>query len=127
VPQYRGYDYFVVRDEIVIVEPGTKKIVTVIAQNGQAAQAPAARERMKFSSEQREVIRKGARVRTTTGGATRTTVTIGERVPDTIELRSFDEDVYTVVPSVRTYRYIESPNGVYLVDPQQRTVIEEIE
>jgi hypothetical protein len=32
-----------------------------------------------------------------------------------------------VVPSVRTYRYIESPNGVYLVDPQQRTVIEEIE
>lgn len=28
VPQYRGYDFFVVRDEIVIVEPSTYKIVT---------------------------------------------------------------------------------------------------
>jgi Protein of unknown function (DUF1236) len=31
VPQYRGYSFFVVRDEIVIVEPSTYKIVTVAA------------------------------------------------------------------------------------------------
>jgi hypothetical protein len=30
VPAYRGYRYFVVRNEIVIVEPSTRKIVTVI-------------------------------------------------------------------------------------------------
>src|SRR6267143_3500020 len=30
VPQYRGYSFFVVRDEIVIVEPSTYKIVIVL-------------------------------------------------------------------------------------------------
>ena len=30
VPEYRGYDYVVVRDEIVIVQPSTRKVVEVI-------------------------------------------------------------------------------------------------
>jgi hypothetical protein len=30
VPAYRGYRFFVVRNQIVIVEPGSRKIVTVI-------------------------------------------------------------------------------------------------
>jgi hypothetical protein len=34
VPQYRGYSFFVVRDEIVIVEPSTYQIVTVLPHNG---------------------------------------------------------------------------------------------
>ena len=37
------------------------------------------------------------------------------------------QDVVRVVPSVRTYRYVPSPNGVYLVDPAERMVIEEID
>jgi hypothetical protein len=31
VPQYRTYRYFVVKDQIVIVEPGSKRIVQVIS------------------------------------------------------------------------------------------------
>ena len=50
VPQYRGYDYFVVRDEIIIVEPRTKKIVTVISSSNRAA-STATRERVKFSDQ----------------------------------------------------------------------------
>jgi hypothetical protein len=30
VPQYRGFDYFLVEDEIVIVDPHTLEIVAVI-------------------------------------------------------------------------------------------------
>ena len=30
VPQYRGYRYTIVRDEIVIIDPRTRKIVEVI-------------------------------------------------------------------------------------------------
>jgi Protein of unknown function (DUF1236) len=33
VPAYRGYRYFVVRNQIVIVEPSTRKIVTVIERS----------------------------------------------------------------------------------------------
>jgi hypothetical protein len=130
VPEYRGYDFFLANDEIVIVEPQTKKIVTVISSSTQAAEAPASgsREKLSFSKEQRETIRKHTR-RSTTGSGSRSTtsVTVGERIPDNIELHEFSSDVYTTVPTVRTYRYIEAPRGIYLVDPQRRTVIEEIE
>jgi Protein of unknown function (DUF1236) len=30
VPQYRGYDYIIVGDEIVIIEPRTLRIVAII-------------------------------------------------------------------------------------------------
>jgi hypothetical protein len=33
VPDYRGYDYVVVHDEIVIVQPSTRKVVEVIGSN----------------------------------------------------------------------------------------------
>jgi hypothetical protein len=36
-PRYRGYDYFVAEEEIVIVEPGTSRIVTTLSRNGQFA------------------------------------------------------------------------------------------
>jgi hypothetical protein len=32
VPQYRGYDFFVADDEIIIIEPGTHRIVDVIPE-----------------------------------------------------------------------------------------------
>jgi hypothetical protein len=127
VPQYRGYDFFVVRDQIVIVEPGTKRIVTVIDRGGSQASAEPSHERVRYTEKEREVIRKGVHRRTTTGATTTTTVTVGERLPDTVELHTFSPDVVRVVPSVRSYRYVDTPSGVYLVDPQQRTVIEEIQ
>jgi hypothetical protein len=113
-------------NEIVIVEPGTKRIVTVIDRSSQASAEPS-HERVRYSEKEREVIRKGVHRRTTTGSTTTTTVTVGERLPDTVELHTFSPDVVRVVPSVRSYRYVDTPSGVYLVDPQQRTVIEEIQ
>ena len=37
VPEYRGYEYVMVRDEIVIVRPGTREIVTVIPASTSSA------------------------------------------------------------------------------------------
>ena len=134
VPQYRGYSFFVVRDEIVIVEPSTKKIVTVISRSGDTAAAPAGSStttrtvtKSKYTDKQRDAIRKSMRTRTTTGASSSTEIQIGDRVPDTIELQSFDTQVIRTVPTVKTYRYITSPRGVYVVDPQRRVVIEEID
>jgi hypothetical protein len=63
VPQYRGYDFFLARDEIVIVEPSTYKIIDVIPRSGgSTASAPASSQRkVTFSDRDREVIRKHAR------------------------------------------------------------------
>jgi hypothetical protein len=39
VPEYRGYDYVVANDDVVIVEPSTRKVVEVISQDKSPAPA----------------------------------------------------------------------------------------
>ena len=85
-----------------------------------------------LSAHQREIIRRHARSRrtttttTTTGTSPRTEIEIGRRLPDSVEIESFPEEVYREVPSVREYRYIERGDDMYLVDPSSREVIEEV-
>jgi hypothetical protein len=128
VPRYRGYDFIAVRDEIVIVEPRTHKVVDVIERGPSHARAES-KEKVKLSSKQRDVIRKHvSHKRTVTTGSepSQTVLEIGESVPESVQIESFPEEVYSVVPEVRSYRYIERGNDVYLVDPDSRRVIEEI-
>jgi len=136
VPQYRGYDFVLVKDEIVIVEPSTYKIVTVLPYSGRStASAPARTEQRKvtFSDRDREVIRKHARARPvererqTTGSTVRTEIRRGERVPEGVEIESFPEEVYRDAPTLREYRYINRDSHTYIVEPQERRVIEEID
>ena len=133
VPQYRGYRFFVVRDEIVIVEPTTYQIVTVLPRSGGAtAAAPApARSKVSFTDKDRDVVRKHVKTRTTerqtTGSAGKVVIRRGERLPETVEFEEFPDTVYREAPSLREYRYIHRENRTYLVDPRERTVIEEFD
>jgi hypothetical protein len=133
VPQYRGYSFFVVRDEIVIVEPSTYQIVTVLPRNGgSTATAPApSRSKVSFTDKDRDVVRKHVQTRTTerqtTGSTAKVEIRRGERLPDTVEVEEFPETVYREAPSLRDYRYIHRENRTYLVDPGERRVIEEID
>lgn len=34
VPEFRGYDYFVVGDEVVIVDPATRQVVEILQDVG---------------------------------------------------------------------------------------------
>ena len=132
MPQYRGYSCFVVRDDIVIVEPSTYKIVDVLPRGGRSTAAAPASHKTTFSDRGREVIRKHARTsrteqRTTGSSATSTRVRIGDRLPDSVEIRSFSDEAYRDSPRLREYRYIERDNRTYVVEPRERTIIEEIE
>lgn len=134
VPQYRGYNFFVVRDEIVIVEPSTSKIVTVLPRSGSnTAAAPApSRSKVSFTDKDREVVRKHVQTRTerqpqTTGSAAKTVIRRGERLPESVEVEEFPETVYREAPALREYRYIHRDNRTYVVEPTERTVIEEID
>ncbi|MEA2819883.1 MAG: hypothetical protein QOJ86_1887 [Bradyrhizobium sp.] len=133
VPQYRGYSFFAVRDEIVIVDPATYKIVTVLPRSGGGtAAAPASsHSRVSFTDKDREVVRKHVRSsterRTTGSSATRVEIRRGERVPDTVEIEEFPETVYREAPALREYRYIHRDNRTYVVEPTERRIIEEID
>jgi hypothetical protein len=135
VPQYRGYNFVLVKDEIVIVEPSSYKIVAVLPYSDRStAAAPARTERRKvtFSDRDREVIRKHAKARPverhTTGSSTvRPEIRTGERVPEGVEIEVFPEEVYRESPSLREYRYIHRDSRTYIVEPQERRIIEEID
>jgi DNA mismatch repair ATPase MutL len=133
VPQYRGYSFFVVRDEIVIVEPSTYQIVTVLPRNGGATAAASApsHSKVSFTDKDRDVVRKHVKTRTTerqtTGSTAKVVIRRGERLPDSVEVEEFPETVYREAPSLREYRYIHRENRTYLVDPGERRVIEEID
>jgi hypothetical protein len=132
VPQYRGYSFFVVRDEIVIVEPSTYKIVTVLPRSGgNAAAAPApSRSKVAFTDRDREVVRKHVHAKTerqTTGSTAKVVIRRGERLPESVEVEEFPETVYREAPALRDYRYIYRDNRTYVVEPTERTVIEEID
>ncbi|MDN5004598.1 DUF1236 domain-containing protein [Bradyrhizobium sp. GCM10027634] len=136
MPQYRGYNFVLVKDEIVIIEPSSYKIVAVLPYSGRStASAPAPIEKRKttFSDHDREVIRKHAkarpveRERRTTGSTVRTEIRTGERVPEGMEIEAFPEEVYRDAPTLREYRYINRDSRTYIVEPQERRVIEEID
>lgn len=130
VPQYRGYNYVLVKDEIVIVDPASYKIVTVIPYSGHSTAAAPARSKVSFSERDRAVIRKHAKTRVegrTTGSTVRTELRVGERVPETVEIEAFPDEVYRDAPELREYRYIHRENRTYVVDPRERMVIEEID
>ena len=139
VPQYRGYSFALVKDEIVVVDPATYKIVTVLPYSGQSTATrttTTTRERSasKFSDRDREVIRKHAKTRTegrserqTTGSTARSEIHVGDRVPESVEVEEFPSTVYRDAPDLREYRYIHRDTRTYVVEPRERRIIEEID
>jgi len=103
----------------------------VLPRTGRSTAAAPAPHKTTFSDRDREVIRTHARSsrieQRTTGSATSTCVRVGERLPDSVEILSFPDDVYRESPSLRDYRYIERDNRTHVVEPRQRAIIEEIE
>ena len=138
VPQYRGYSFALVKDQIVVVDPASYKIVTVLPYSGQstATTTTTTRERSasKFSDRDRDAIRKHAKTRTegrsearTTGSTARTDIRVGDRLPESVEVEEFPSTVYRDAPDLREYRYIHRDTRTYVIEPRERRVIEEID
>lgn len=138
VPQYRGFSFFVVKDEIVIVDPQSYQIVATLPYSGSTAAAAPQRERTKssFSDRDPEVIRKHSRSEVrqdrrsegrTIGSATRSEIRVGDQLPESVEIDAFPDTVFRDAPTLREYRYINRENRTYIIEPRERRVIEEID
>lgn len=120
VPQYRGYDFVMVRDEIVIIEPRTRRIVTILQGEGRSA-VYAPRGRLRLTSEQQQVIRRDL---AREGSAIHTQVRLGDRVPADFSLLPMPATVLSDVPIVGPYLYFVTDDDVVLVAPDTREVVE---
>lgn len=131
VPQYRGYSYFVVEEQIVIVEPSSVQIVAVIPYAGGTpthATAPTKSRAVKLSTEEREVIRRHTSARRSDAPAPARKASrrysVGDEVETTETIETFPETVYREAPSVRRYRYLRQDDSVILVDPDDHRVVD---
>jgi len=48
-------------------------------------------------------------------------------LPDSLEIRSFPDEVYRESARLREYRYIERGDRTYIIEPGERRIIEEID
>ncbi|MGN8119341.1 DUF1236 domain-containing protein [Labrys sp. 22185] len=127
VPEYRSYDYVVVRDEIVIVEPRSRKVVEVIRKGGGATHARAT-SKIRLTAEQRRIILDYARERHAAKVERSFDAQSGVSVPAEVELAPMPDAIVTEVPVVRSYDFfVDQNDDVVLVDPGSRAVVEVIQ
>lgn len=116
VPQYRGYRYTIVENQVVIVEPQTLEVVDVVPVTGSTrATASTTRGSINLSAEQRTTIVSTLRE---SGEGFRA----GSTVPACVQLQPMPETVE--VQELRSYSYFVAGEEVILVDPNTREVVE---
>jgi hypothetical protein len=128
LPQYRGYRYTVMEDEIIIVEPGTRRIVDVISERttSRAAVRNTSRlsGRITLSDEHRSILLRSARRMETapTSGGSGALSNLS-----CLELQAVPQEVLSANPELKTVRMLSIGEQVVLIDPDQRRIVEVVE
>jgi hypothetical protein len=119
VPEYRSYRYFVVDDQICIVEPSTYEIVEVIrasdrtaARDGRGGSAA-----LMLTEREKEILLREVDLRSDSTLALGA-LTEGAEIPRDVSLRTFSAAVIEQVPKVRDYKYVAAENRLAIVDPR---------
>lgn len=136
VPQYRGYEYTVVHDEIAIIDPRSREIVDVIPENGMRADRGSygvdrgsygveRGTRIVLSDEQRQIF---FRASTETGTVGSTTSSSSSSSGSTcLSLRRVPDEIARSNPALANYQYLAIGDQVVLVDPQNQKVVQVID
>jgi DNA mismatch repair ATPase MutL len=117
VPEYRSYRYFVVDDQICIVEPSTYEIVEVIRVSDRTASldnrgGPA---RLVLTEEEKAFLLREIDLRgeSTLGIGV---LVEGNEVPRDVTLRTFPATVVERIPKLRDHNFITAENRLAIVD-----------
>jgi hypothetical protein len=134
-PQYRGHKFVLVEDEIVVIAPGSRRVVAVLPRGG-GGHAAVTRSRtttgarqggIHLTQSQREVIRTTIMRDPTCRLEQRLDFSIGLPLPRTVEVCEFPATLISEVPEMRGYRFVMRGDEIAIVDPREREVIDVIE
>jgi hypothetical protein len=126
LPQYRGYRYTLLDDEIIIVEPGTRRVVDVISERSATAVRNISRSsgRIALSDEHRSILLRSARrmeAAPTSGGSGALSSL------SCLELQAVPQEVLSANPELKAVRMLSIGEQVVLIDPDQRRIVEVVE
>jgi hypothetical protein len=119
-PYYRSYSYFVVGDEICIVDPATYEVVDVIDEGYWRAPGRQVAE-LRLSSGQIALIRDSIS-RDFPEADLRLRLALGAEIPDDVELYEFPQIVLDRAPELRQFRFLVAGEQIVIVDPRDRSI-----
>lgn len=109
---------------VVVQQPGVI-VQERVQQPGVVVQERVVQERpLMLSPEQRTTVYRTIRQREVAPSAG-VEVSVGARVPGTVQLYDVPQSVAVEVPAVRSYKYMVVNNRVVLVDPATSTIVAE--
>ena len=138
-PEFRGHQFVVVEDEIVIVEPRSQRVVTVLPMGGEAraqsrttvrettgSAGAATRSRIRLSEDDRQVIRTMVMREPSCRLEQRLDFFLFVPIPRTVQVCELPSQLVSEVPAVRPYRYVVRGDDVVLVDPEDENRVVEV-
>jgi hypothetical protein len=130
-PEFRGYRYTVVRDEIVIIEPRTHRVVEVVPRSGRATTGTrtSVREssRISLTDDKRRRIREIVMRERPSARCEDIRVEVGEELPRSISVLDFPDVIVREAPEIREYRFCVHGDDIVLVDPREYRIVEVID
>jgi len=126
-PEYRGYEYTVIEDQVTIVDPRSREVVDIIPERGFTADSGSyhSRTRISLSTEQRESLRREAlSAGSTTVGSTAGGGGSGQTC---LSLRPVPQDLARDNPDLASYSYVAIGDQIVLVDPRDRRIVDVID
>jgi hypothetical protein len=120
-PYYRDYRYFVVDDEICIVDPRTYEIVDVIDQDYYRGGAKQEVAGLSLTENQIALVRDSI-PRDFPQANVRVRLALGAELPRDAELFEFPALLLDRIPKLRDYRFLVAEDQIVIVDPRDRSI-----
>jgi hypothetical protein len=126
MPQYRGYDYVTVRDEVYIVRPGTREVVDVIQQPGSSSSSYASMTTHQGSSTTIHLTDQ-QKTRLRTEAKRFTTSQVSGAGSQCLALQPVPSFLANENPDMKKYQMLSIGDDIVLVDPAQKKVVDVIQ
>jgi hypothetical protein len=120
-PYYRDYSYFVVDDDICIVDPRTYVVVDVIDAGYWNQGRPQVAEGLRLSDRQIALVRDSIPADFPVADV-RLRLALGAEIPYDVQLHEFAPIVLNEVPQLREYRFLITGDQIVIVHPRDRAI-----
>jgi Protein of unknown function (DUF1236) len=120
-PYYRDYSYFVVDDDICIVDPRTYVVVDVIDAGYWSEGRPQVAEGLRLSARQIALVRDSIPPDFPVVDV-RLRLALGAEIPEYLTLHEFAPIVLDRVPELREYRFLVTGDQIVIVHPRDRAI-----
>ena len=120
-PYYRDYSYFVIDDEICIVDPRSYVIVDVIDQGYWSGGGRPQVAGLHLNAAEITLVRDSIPPDFPVADV-RLRLALGAEIPDDVELHELPVIVLNRVPKLREYRFLMTTDQIVIVDPGSRSI-----